>query len=1584
MPQKRDSSYLLGSLPSLSSPSFWPSARIQSCLFQLFLTTSFRFRMGPGPLPLSPPVPELFAEESIKGLEESIKGLIRRAEGEHKQHQARLGVHLAHHDLLCTMGKHRLLIKPNIFLLLLFFLPGDTSPTTEPQYMVLLPSLIHTDSSEKVCVQLTHLNESVTLSATLEYQGENRSLIDDVVSEKDVFTCIPFSLPKSNSQSPVTFVTVMVKGATLQFTSRKSVLVQNSESLVFIQTDKPIYKPGQTVLFRIVSLDKDFRPLNEVFPLVYVQDPKNNRLYQWTNAELKAGLIQLFFNLASEPMQGTYTVVAQKASGRTIRHPFSVEEYVLPKFEVTVKMPKVITILDEKLKVTVCGLYTFGKPVPGLVSFRVCRKFEHAATTCYGEEAKAVCDEFSGQTDNNGCISEMVKTKLFQLKRSGYENKLRVEAKIKEEETGVELTGTSFSEITTTISKITFEHSDSYYKPGIPFFGQVKLVDGSGAPIVNEIVRISFQGGEQNNYTTNEEGRARFALNTSMFFFDSVGIQATHKARRYCYDRNWVVPRHEEGYLQLKRFYSPSNSFLKIEPKPETLSCGFSTEVRVHYILTPEATEEKKKIAFYYLVMAKGIIKRAGTHILDLDQESANGVFLLQLPVQADIAPVAEVLVYTTAPSRQVIADSTKFNVEKCFSNKVDLSFSPSEGLPSSDAHLLFRASPNSLCAVRAVDKSVLLMKPEADLSPSSVYNLLPGKGLHDYPYSPDILSEESLENCIPLKKIVLNGITYSPVVEMDEDDTYSILKKMGLKVFTNTKVRKPQYCSTGIYVPAAARLESAPLSSGGRMSAMRTGLQADRLHATLSTPEEVTETVRKYFPETWIWSLVSISSDGNADLNVTIPDTITEWKANAFCTSADTGFGLSPTVSLRAFQPFFVELTMPYSVVRGESFMLKATVFNYLTACIRISMTLAQSAHFLAAPVEKDEESHCLCENGRKTVAWLVTPRSLGQVEFLVSTEALQNQQPCGNAIVETPEKGRKDTVIRQLLVEPEGVEKETTQNFVLCVKGVPVKEKFSLLLPSNVVQDSGRAYFSVLGDIMGTAMQNLHQLLQMPFGCGEQNMVLFAPNIYVLDYLNKTEQLSEEVKSKAIGYLVSGYQRQLNYKHPDGSYSTFGLRYGQPGNTWLTAFVLKSFAQARRYIFIDEKHIQDALVWLSYKQKENGCFHSSGTLLNNVMKGGVDNEVSLTAYITIALLEIPLPVTHSVVRNALFCLETAADEKENHVYTKALMAYTFALAGKEEKRKALLSSLEKEAVKKDGSVHWQRPGKEPEVHLPYLRYRAPSAEVEMTAYALLAHLTTQLTPSQEELSFASLIAKWITGQQNPNGGFSSTQDTVVALQALSLYGAVTYAKSGAASKVTLRSGGDFQQDFQVDPTNRLLLQRVPLPQVPGEYSMEVSGEGCVYLQTSLRYNVQPTQEDAPFMLHVYTMPETCVDSNAHKVFDIGINVSYTGERNVSNMVIVDVKMLSGFIPIKSSVTKLERDPVIERTELSTNHVLVYLEKLGSETLSFSFTVERDVPVQGLKPAQVKVYDYYETDEFATQEYSAPCTTAKAEQGNA
>lgn len=74
----------------------------------------------------------------------------------------------------------------------------------------------------------------------------------------------------------------------------------------------------------------------------------------------------------------------------------------------------------------------------------------------------------------------------------------------------------------------------------------------------------------------------------------------------------------------------------------------------------------------------------------------------------------------------------------------------------------------------------------------------------------------------------------------------------------------------------------------------------------------------------------------GSVNVEKTVPDTITKWAAGAFCVSS-AGFGVSPNTGLTAFQPFFVSLTLPYSVIRGEVFTLKATVFNYLSKCIMV-----------------------------------------------------------------------------------------------------------------------------------------------------------------------------------------------------------------------------------------------------------------------------------------------------------------------------------------------------------------------------------------------------------------------------------------------------------------------------------------------------------------------------------------------------------------------------------------------------------------------------------------------------------------------
>ena len=65
------------------------------------------------------------------------------------------------------------------------------------------------------------------------------------------------------------------------------------------------------------------------------------------------------------------------------------------------------------------------------------------------------------------------------------------------------------------------------------------------------------------------------------------------------------------------------------------------------------------------------------------------------------------------------------------------------------------------------------------------------------------------------------------------------------------------------------------------------------------------------------------------------------------------------------------------------------------------------------------------------------------------------------------------------------------------------------------------------------GSAMQNIQNILLMPYGCWEQNMVLFVPDIYVLNYLNETQQLTPEIKSKATGYLIIGKGHKVYYSN-------------------------------------------------------------------------------------------------------------------------------------------------------------------------------------------------------------------------------------------------------------------------------------------------------------------------------------------------------------------------------------------------------------------------------------------------------------------
>ncbi|NXY18288.1 OVOS protein, partial [Atrichornis clamosus] len=1443
------------------------------------------------------------------------------------------------------------------FLLAILLWHVTAAEEPELQYVLMVPAVLQNGSPGQVCLQFLNLNETISIRVILEYNSVNTTIFKKTMTTSSGLQCFTFKIPPVRS-APLAFMSFSAKGSTVSLEERRSVMIWNTGSIVFVQTDKPIYKPGQRVRFRVVALDFNFKPVQEKFVFFFVQDPRGNRILQWQNVKSEMSIIQLEFPLTEEPILGNYKIIVAKKSGDKTNHSFLVEEYVLPKFDVTVTAPESLTILDSEFTVKVCGLYTYGQPVEGKVQLSVCRDFDS-----YGRCKKSpICQSFTKNLETDGCLSQVFSSNIFELNRTGYMRNLDVKAIVIEKGTGLQLTAAQFISITRVMSTIQFENMDLHYRRGIPYFGQIKLVDKDNSPLSKEVIQLFVNNKNTDNFTTDDNGVAEFSIDTSEMFDPEISLKAIYKTSDHCHYEGWLEPYYPEASLSVQRFYSWTSSFVRIEPLWKDLACGQKRVITVHYVLNTEGFKSINSTNFYYVGMAKGKIVLTGEIKVNI-QFGENGTFTIPLVANEEMAPTLRLLVYTLHPARELVADSVRLPVEKCFKNKVHLQFSEKQMHPASNVNLVIEAAANSFCAVRAVDQSVLLLKPEMELSTELIYSLHPLQDFQGYVFHGFNLEEDSQEPCVSSDHIFHKGLYYTPVMSGLGPDVYQFLRDMGMKFFTNSKVRQPVVCTSETVRRQPYVLNAGPMASAHHVKSSAEDGREERERRVIF------ETIREFFPEAWIWDIVLINSTGKASISYTIPDTITKWKASAFCVGELAGFGMSVPATLTALQPFFVDLTLPYSIIRGEDFLLRATVFNYLDQCIKINVSLSDSLGYQSKLISSEDDG-CVCAKQRKIYVWNIFPKEIGNVVFSITAEN-KDDEACGDKAPRNISIAYKDTQIRTLLVEPEGIRREKTQNSLICTEDDVIIQDIALDLPTNVLEGSARASFSVVGDIMGTAMQNLHQLLQMPFGCGEQNMALFAPNIYVLNYLNKTGQLSEEVKSKATGYLVSGYQKQLSYKHPDGSYSIFGTR-DKEGNTWLTAFVYRSFAQARRLIYIDDHVQSQTLMWLASKQKQDGCFRSVGTLFNNALKGGVDDELSLSAYTTIAMLEAGHSSSYPVIRNAFFCLETASEKSISDVYTQAVMAYAFCLAGKAEKCESFLQELQKSAKDVDGSQHWEQKERSPSEKSPSLLGHAPSAEVEITSYVLLA-LLHKPNRNKEDLTKASGIVQWIIRQQNLYGGFSSTQDTVIALQALAAYGEATY-NSASQNGVKISSKKPFEKVFTVNNENRLLLQQTALPEVPGKYSLTMNGSGCVFMQTALRYNIHLPEGSFGFLLSVQTSNASCLLDRPAK-FDIVLISSYTGKRSSSNMLIIDVKMLSGFVPVKSSLDKLIDSRTVMQVENKKNHVLLYLQNISQKKRKeITFSVEQDFVVTHPKPAPVQIYDYYETEEYAVAQYTSPC----------
>ena len=1544
---------------------------------------------------------------------------------------------------------------------------------SDADYLLTLPQGFSTSREvheENVCLQLRGEERGDGL-VTLAFWSEGKKLLNGdhpeleetitVPAGSQEFHCQRVKLPEDKFKPGTAMLRVKGEfaGSDYGILAYKPVKVFAFKSMILIQTDKGHYQPDQLLRVRFLVMDVQLRPSETTTELAeaWVTEPGGSRLAQWKDVKLEKGMAQVEYSLPEEPTLGRWKIHVRRSKDGTeaddqIAH-FKVSERVLPKFEVTLEGPSVVTRDSVGETFKVCGVYTHGGKVNGKLN-----------ATFTGSRYIGRWDEVRYRANvtkpivplSDGCGEVRLDAdEIRTLTNQSYSFSLL--AVVTEGVTRTKMNRTHYYRVVDTPFSIRASAATYHHVLGsFPVVQEAEVVshDGVGvegvalevcARLFTELypVRKKFN---QLRYSSDEDqllgliemlrgllyeetcvdavsgpgGKLRMAVpiyqapaNVSKLSLKITAVQ--HPANETSGMRQPELKMDAElkhGELDSALAVPTGNS-----PK---LHCG---ENRVRVFLS---ARRDSVVSLSHVLSSGNVIvdaRSAEVEISGQDLEAEyvgdalviddlsvagerrEGVILTAYDIVVDrplqnegeMFEHATLLVSTTDGEGVTLSERESFSVESCAPGPA-VRFSQSTARPGDKLSLKVEGEPDSLCGYSVVDKSVELLPNANKVTMPRAMALkgrLSGERL-DYQHSYrhlecrkeddteeenkkrdaeqsllqrfntlglDVMSDR-IGECLNLKDVsdrademdfpkpipidLLRAPAPQPIIMSDS-------AQPGPPPPPPPRQR-PVAAQQAFVAEEAASAEVAAFSaSNNRKTSTSIGGSVRRNKVE----------VRNYFPETWLFDLVPLDGQGDADVDLEAPHTITTWIAEVFCSHSEAGLGVANKTELLVTQDFFADINMPYSVKRGEVLPVNVSVFNTVSRGLPIRLSVRESD---AIKLDQTSQDLCLPGTNNDIKTFNIKARELHEVNITVEAKITDKAAAVAGGVCEAAgeAEGYTDILQKSIQVKPEGFPVEKVQSKFHCVGEAEEEGEEltldSLELPDDLVPDSERAWVTVTGDIMAPSLSNLDRLVRMPTGCGEQTMIGMAPNVYLMDYLHGTGQSKPELEAKAKAHITKGYQREQQFRHSDGAYSVWGEQQDKVGSMWLTSFVVKVFGQASKFVNIPKDNVEQSVRFLLNNQLRNGCFRNVGFVLHSDLRG-TDRSVTASALVTLLEVNRLVKVDPDNVQDALTCIRS---NKTEEPYTKAVTAYALSLYNsmRQEISEVLEEAPEAEELVEDllASANRSQPG---QLYWEEQRSRGSgrARSVEMTGYAVLA-LTLQ-----DRLLQALQAIKWLTTQRNAYGGFYSTQDTMVALQAISQY---SLKVSGVEKDLSVRvaesgggggGGGDQVHSFAVDEDNKLLLQQENLAQVPAEFEVSASGQGCFMVQTVLRYNVFASPETESFSLRASMSPSNDA---------LELCASYAGAGDKSaNMAVMEIEMLTGYRP--SALDALGRSDGVRKVEYDDEEgkVAMYFDEVRAEERCWSVALEKALPVEELKPAVVKLYDYYKTEDVVSVEYA-------------
>ena len=505
----------------------------------------------------------------------------------------------------------------------------------------------------------------------------------------------------------------------------------------------------------------------------------------------------------------------------------------------------------------------------------------------------------------------------------------------------------------------------------------------------------------------------------------------------------------------------------------------------------------------------------------------------------------------------------------------------------------------------------------------------------------------------------------------------------------------------------------------------------------------------RTDFRETLLWApRVATDAAGKASLTFFLSDEVTSFKVTAEAAGAGK-LGRGEAL-VQSKKPVSLAVKLPLEVNAGDRIRLPVTIANETDQPYTANLAATFGKAFKLksgglAPVID------LKPNERRSTFY--------DLEVVGDGKVAED----GKIAIAVEAANLRDDIVKTIAIAPMGFPQQLSMSGTL--SGTARHE----VLISDVMPGTMRGMLTLYPSPLATMVQGTEAMIAEPGGCFEQASSTNYPNIMILGYLEENKAASPAIVERANKALDKGYGLLTGYEAKSKGYEWFG---SNPGHEALTAYGLMEFKDMSKvYANVDRTMVDRTRSWLRSRRDGKGGFERNAQALDSF--GAASPEVT-DGYITYALTEAGESNLEPELARQQQVSTTTKDP-----YLLAMAAKTLVNARpKDESTRAAVNRLVA-MQSSDGSY----PGADHSI----TRSGGEALTIESTSIAAMA----MMAAGPEYMPAVRRAVEWINAHRNGFGGYGSTQSTVLALKALTIY-AKESRRTDAAGTVILTINGE------------------------------------------------------------------------------------------------------------------------------------------------------------------------------------------------